>query len=285
MLKFRDSVHKKYNFNLTKFKTLPSLALAAYISNYIPSHLKPKLKMVKGELEKKIRTSYFGGNVEVYVNEISIGFMYDMNSQYPKAMLSDMPIGDPVLSLESDLNKIFGFAYGEITCPDESLLRVPFIQFKDSVYGFNVCPRGKFKRLIFSEEIKYALKYGYSMEVEYCYLFERGKDLFKDFVNYHYEIKKLSKDAVQRNVCKLLLNSLYGRLGINEITDKMEIVDRDLIENLDKSYNISILSELENNKYLIKYSDLIDENIKKLYSDTITLSDLGKMKKDEIKKN
>jgi hypothetical protein len=68
VLKFRDSMHKKYNLNITKFKTLPSLALTAYTSKYFPDNLKSKLKTIKGGLEKKLRSSYFGGNVEVYVN-------------------------------------------------------------------------------------------------------------------------------------------------------------------------------------------------------------------------
>lgn len=38
--------------------------------------------MIKGEIEKEIRTSYFGGNVEVYVNEVLEAYYYDMNSQY-----------------------------------------------------------------------------------------------------------------------------------------------------------------------------------------------------------
>lgn len=42
--KFRDSVHNKYNLNITKFRTLPSLALATYSSNYLPNNLKPQLK-------------------------------------------------------------------------------------------------------------------------------------------------------------------------------------------------------------------------------------------------
>ena len=46
------------------------MALATYLSKYIPDNLKPKLKMIKGGLEKIIRTSYLGGNVEVYINEI-----------------------------------------------------------------------------------------------------------------------------------------------------------------------------------------------------------------------
>ena len=68
ILKFRDNIHNKYNLNITKFKTLPGLALATYISNYLSDNLKPHLKMIKGGLETKIRSSYFGGNVEVYVN-------------------------------------------------------------------------------------------------------------------------------------------------------------------------------------------------------------------------
>lgn len=113
-----------------------------------------------------------------------------------------MPVGDPVLSLETNLDKIFGFVYGEITAPDESTLQVPFIQYKDPYSRLNTCPRGKFKRLIFSEEIKYGLKYGYKIDVEYSYLFERGKDLFKDYVNDHYEIKKIVTILFKR----LLLN-------------------------------------------------------------------------------
>lgn len=64
-------------------------------------------------------------------------------------MLEDMPLGNPVLSLESDLNKIFGFVFGEITCPNEQELQVPFIQYWDPLGKMNTCPRGKFKIFIF----------------------------------------------------------------------------------------------------------------------------------------
>ena len=176
-----------------KFKTLTSLALASYTSKYLPINLKSNLKMIKGSLEQKLRTSYFGGNVEVFINKIEGGYYYDMNSQYPSAMLKDMPTGNPVLSLETDLNKIFGFVYAEIICPNESELQVPFIQTRDPILNYIRCPRGKFKRLIFSEEAKYAVKYGYKVNVEYSYIFERGKDLFKDYVNDHYKDKKTLK--------------------------------------------------------------------------------------------
>jgi len=266
ILKFRDNIFNKYQLNITKYKTLSGLALAVYSSAYIPNSLISDLKMIKGELEKEIRSSYFGGNVDVFINKLDKGYLYDVNSQYPKAMLNDMPLGDPILSLENNLDKIFGFVYGEITCPDENNLQVPFIQYRNPLWKLNACPRGRFKRLIFSEEIKYALNFGYKINIEYCYQFKRGKILFKDYVNDHYEIKKNAKDPIQRTTAKLFLNALYGRMGMKEIGDKMEIVDKKEAEFLDKNTHISILSELGNDKYLVKYRGKISDNIRKLYT-------------------
>ena len=186
LIKFNNNIYNKYSLNITKFKTLPSLAITSYFSSYIPDNLKKDIKVIKGEIERDLITSYFGGNVDVFINKISSGYHYDINSQYPKAMLIDMPIGDPVLSLETDLNKIFGFVYGEISCPDESILQVPFIQYHDPIGRITFCPRGNFNRLIFSEEIKYALKYGYTIKIKYSYQFRKGKDLLKEFVEDHY---------------------------------------------------------------------------------------------------
>jgi len=67
----------------------------------------------------------------------------------------------------------------------------------------------------------------------------------------------------------------------------MEIVTKDELENLDKNSHVSVISELTNKKYLVKYSGLIDDNIKDLYSKEISLFDLNKSpknKKGELKK-
>jgi hypothetical protein len=79
ILNFRDSIYKNYQLNITKFKTLPGLVLAAYTSSYLPKILIPDLKMIKGELEKEIRSSYFGGNVDIFINKITKGYYYDFN--------------------------------------------------------------------------------------------------------------------------------------------------------------------------------------------------------------
>jgi len=235
IIKFNCNIFNKYQLNITKFKTLPGLALAAYTTSYFPNNLISDFKLIKGELEREIRTAYFGGNVDVFINKISNGYLYDMNSQYPAAMLKDMPVGDPILSLEKDINKIFGFVFGEITCPDENSLQVPFIQYRDPFKRTVSCPRGKFKRLIFSEENKYALKFGYKINIGYCYQFNRGKDLFSKYVKDFYEIKKSANDPVQRTIAKLFLNTLYGRMGMRDIKNITKIVDQKEAETLDKN--------------------------------------------------
>ncbi len=224
--KFSIKIYDKYQLNITNYKTLPGLALSVYKSSYIPDNYKKKIKMIKGEVENEIRKAYFAGNVDVFINKINKGYLYDINAQYPTAMLQDMPVGDPVLSLETNLDKIFGFVYAEITAPEAETLRVPFIQYRDPIKRLTTCPRGKFKRLIFSEEIKYALKFGYSINIEYCYQFERGVDLFKDYVIDHYKIRQSSDDPLQKAIAKLFLNSLYGRFGMKDLESIMKIVDK-----------------------------------------------------------
>jgi hypothetical protein len=68
LIKFNNNIYNKYNLNITKFKTLPGLVLAAYGSSYLPDNMRKDIKMIKGELEREIRSAYFGGNVEVFIN-------------------------------------------------------------------------------------------------------------------------------------------------------------------------------------------------------------------------
>jgi hypothetical protein len=195
------------------------------------------MKLIKGNIEKIIRTAYFGGNVDVFFNEIDHGYFYDMNSQYPFAMLNDMPVGNPKFTTEKKLSKLFGFVYGEITAPTEDVLKIPVIQYRNEDSTVS-CPRGKFKRWIFTEEIKDAINnYGYKMDVECAIEFERGKGIFDKFVNKYYDIKKNAKNEIERKNSKLMLNSLYGKFGMKDINSKIKIVKRSEADKYNKNYN------------------------------------------------
>jgi len=267
MLKFNDKIFNLYSLNITNYVTAPKLAVGIFTSNFMSKSNDLNIKMIRGNVEKDIRSAYFGGNVNVLINKMDKGFYYDMNSQYPYAMLKDMPIGNPTLSNDTDLNNYFGFVYGEITAPDYNRLRVPYIQMRDDKSDEVVCPRGRFTRMIFSEEIKEALKDGYTIKVKYGYKFERGKNLFKEYVDTIYHIKKNTKDPVEKALSKLLLNSLYGKFGMKDITSNMKIISHNEANKITKDYNYSIFAELAEDKVLIKYSSKLPEPLRNLIKD------------------
>jgi len=267
MLKFNDKIFNLYSLNITNYLTAAKLAVGIYTSNFYNNSNDLNIKMIRGNVEKDIRSAYFGGNVNVLINKMDKGFYYDMNSQYPYAMLNDMPIGNPTFSNDKDLNNYFGFVYGEITAPDIYRLRVPYIQNRIDKSDDVDCPRGTFSRMIFSEEMKEAIKDGYSIKVKYGYKFERGKDLFKNYVTTMYNIKKNTKDPVEKALSKLLLNSLYGKFGMKDITSTMKIVNKKESKKITKNYNYSLFADLGQGKVLIKYSSKIHESLRKLVKD------------------
>jgi hypothetical protein len=221
--------------------------------------------MIKGNVEKDIRAAYFGGNCDVFINELNNGYYYDMNSQYPFAMLEDMPVGNPTFSTDTNLFNYFGFVYGTVTAPSKEDLNITYIQMRDENSGNVSCPRGQFKRMIFSEEIKAALLDGYKFDVEFGYKFEKGKDLFKEFILEHYNNKKNAKDSITRGLAKLMLNSLYGKFGMKDVYSKMKIVSKKESNKIIKNYNYSVFAELSDDKVLIKYSSRINEQLRKLF--------------------
>jgi len=85
-------VYEEYGLNITKFKTVSALSLQIYLSNFYED--KYDIKLIKGSLEKEIRKGYYGGLVHLNCEgkRVNRGYLYDMNSQYPAAMLMICPL-------------------------------------------------------------------------------------------------------------------------------------------------------------------------------------------------
>jgi hypothetical protein len=272
VLKFSKNYFDKYQINITKYRTLPALTYAMFTSRFYDEDY--KIKMVKGNLEKEIRKSYFGGNVDVFIHEImDEAYYYDMNSQYPFAMLNDMPIGNPILTDEKDITNFFGFAYGEIIPPSEEVLKNLYIQ-KRNTDGSVSCPRDKFCRLIFSEEIKYAIGEGYQFNMEWGYKFKRGKGVFDEFVKELYKDKKESNNPVLKLIAKYSLNSLYGKFGQKDISSNIKIIKRKDIKSITTKYNYQYISEINSDFSIIKYSSRINEKLRLLYKKELLENDI-----------
>lgn len=261
-------VHKncfdRYHLNMTDYLTLPSLAKAIYTSNYYDEG--HEIKVIKGVVESEIRSAYYGGMVQNLAGKevITKGEAYDMNSQYPNSMLQDMPVGNPTFTDEKDLDKLFGFTYGKVIPPRD--LKVLLIRDRLEDSGVAIYPRTPFKRMIFTEEIREALKYGYKFEVEYSYNYKRGLDVFADYVNIHYKDKKEATDPTRKSTSKLLLNSLYGKFGTKDIESTMKVITRSAAKAITKFYNYDFVSAINDHYTVVKYRSRISERLRKLYS-------------------
>jgi hypothetical protein len=207
--------------NITKCASLSGLAYLIFKTNYIKNS---KLSMVKGIAHENMRKAYYGGRCEVF---IPLGLKlksYDCNSIYPYCMLKDMPVGQPVWSNDKNLDNIFGIVYAKVKTIKNT--KYPFIPFRNDT-GL-LFPLGNWEGWYFSEELKYAIESGYyQVEVIHSYKFERGVDIFKDYVEKYYGIKSRTRTSTMgRPTAKLLLNGLYGRFGMNPHVTQSTIITR-----------------------------------------------------------
>jgi hypothetical protein len=125
--------------------------------------------------------------------------------------------------------------------------------------------------------MKLGIKQGYKFDLICSYKFERGQNVFKSYVDDLYNIKKNSSNIIQKNIAKLMLNSLYGRFGMKDITSRIEIMNDKTFKNkINKRFNHTILSELNNGSKLVKYGDKLNYNLIKIikYLENESLNDI-----------
>jgi DNA polymerase type B, organellar and viral len=96
------------------------------------------------------------------------------------------------------------------------------------------------------------------------YFFEK-ENIFYHFINHLYEMKKnRAKDTPNYLISKLLMNSLYGRLGMNPTLIKTQVVSSVQAEFIRSKEETIITNsiDLKNGKELITFFDVKPEKIK-----------------------
>jgi DNA polymerase elongation subunit (family B) len=218
--KFSNMIFELFEINLHKYPTLSSLAFAIFRTHFLKKNEIPQLS---GQIAKDIRQSYTGGAVDMYIPKSKKGskiYAYDVNSLYPFVMDNfEMPIGNPTL-FYGDIRKVdpnaFGFFYCKIKAPDN--LKHPILQTHVKINKTlrTIAPLGEWSDIIFSAEMDNAIKFGYKFEILWGYTFNR-KYIFKGFVSSLYNLRlKWPKGHPLNLIAKLLLNSLYGRFGMDD---------------------------------------------------------------------
>ena len=112
-----------------------------------------------------------------------------------------------------------------------------------------------------------ARDYGYKIQnILSCIQFDKDEGTFKDYIYDIFNLKKdadLNKNKVERYIYKLLLNALFGRLGLKQQQFKLSLVPDKRLSKLKHNENFDILFS-SNNLNLIKSSGPIDPDIEQI---------------------
>ena len=257
LYKFSSLIFDLFSINIKKYPTLASLAFAIFRSNFMSEENIPRLSRKHVD---NIRSGYTGGAVDMYIpisKKNEVVYHYDVNSLYPSSMLKQMmPIGK-VKFFTGDIFKFnpdaFGFFFCKIEAPDK--IKHPIVQthVKTESGIRTMSPIGTWTDYIFSVELKNAEKYGYKFQILEGYLFER-ENIFKDYVTTLFGIRmQYPKSDPMNFIAKLLLNSLYGRFGMDDDYPNIDIIPNEYYQDFFNKNSDNILVEkiLDNHKLII----------------------------------
>lgn len=185
-----------------------------------------------------VRGAYFGGRTEIFKpihNTNEKLKEYDINSMYPYVMKEkEYPVGKAIICFDRVPEKL-GVYECEVQCPDSLYIPVLGVLLNGK-YCF---PKGKFTGRWTTSEIDLAISKGYKIKYLRGVYWPESKKIFSEYVDTLYEMRQQAqKGSVQDIVCKLLLNSLYGRFALNckrenlvfEMTENSQIYESFEIE-------------------------------------------------------
>lgn len=177
--------------------------------------------------DANIRKAYRGGWVyaknpgeSVY----ELGHTYDVNSLYPWAMYKHaIPMGKPIRFTEEDLLTKQDFLYViKFTCDFKIKPKhLPFLQIKNSRWRSAEFPLEAKDVELTLTKIDFELMLdqydidNFNFIDGWC--FNKTVGVFDDYIEHWHEVKKNAKNKVERQIAKLMLNNLYGKLGTNPI--------------------------------------------------------------------
>lgn len=194
--------------------TRASTAMAAYLLRHYhtPIYIHNNTEAIKLE-----RDSYKGGRCECfYIGDPNYKSYYilDVNSLYPFVMRNnDYPVKYEHIEPEITIKALTKYI------KTKAVVAKVLIETNEPVYAVKrdrtLFPIGVFETVLTTPELKYALEHGHIRKVYNCVTYKRA-NIFKSYVDTIYTLRQDFKSAgvdVYQNLCKYLLNSLYGKWG------------------------------------------------------------------------
>jgi len=224
-----EVLQKFFSWPMIK-KVGPRFTMAGQALQVFRSFLEAPIPRLSYNQDEFVRKSYFGGRTEIFkpyfFSDKEYLKAYDVNSLYPHIMENSVIHYEPDEFTMSYDSKKFGFYDCLVEVPYMKIPPLPAIvtinKSEKLIFGY-----GEMRGIWGTNELEYAKSLGCKIKKVYKGLtFKKGGRIFKDFVNTLYKMRidaKAKGDDVTQILCKLLLNSSYGRFGISADKEKMII--------------------------------------------------------------
>jgi len=206
----------------------PKVTIASQSLQVLRKYLKDPIPSCPGIVDSFVRRSYAGGRTEIFrpffqsvegVPERGELSNYDINSLYPYVMRENaFPTQFKEWTKELDLE---GMGFHEVYVDVPEGMYLPVLWKKSPKFIF---PTGRFWGVFSTPELRFAIDRGARVvRHRKSAMFNSGGFLFREFVTDLYERRKNSESEVDRTIIKLILNSTYGRMGLNLERETLEL--------------------------------------------------------------
>ena len=193
------------------------------LRKYLPTEI-PSLSK---QCDSFIRQGYFGGRTEIYKpvydtpkKQLNV---YDINSLYPYCMKAfDYPVIPKKFDDDYELGRGVGYVDCVVKIPEMYSPPLPVVQKIHKAVKL-IFPTGTVRGVWSTLELEYAASLGVKITKVYKFLeFHKPVPVFREFVDVMYDIRcKSEKNSVDNTLSKLILNSCYGRTGLNRLRESL----------------------------------------------------------------
>lgn len=241
-----EVIEKYHSWPLIK-KAGSASTMASQSLKVFRTFLKKPIKALSKEQDAFVRESYFGGRCEIFkplfiANKKHKKIRcYDVNSLYPAILRNnEYPTNFKGWTTQYSPNEL-GFYRATVEVPlDMKIPPLPTMGIikkseKSKKSGKIlthqssklIFPVGRFSGVWSTKELEYAKSLGVKIiNVTDGILFHNGGYLFKEFIDTLYDMrKKAPKKSVDNILCKLLMNSCYGRFGLKRERETLMVDD------------------------------------------------------------
>ena len=182
------------------------------------------------EIVEIVRKSYRGGitkvNPKYAGQEFNDVISFDVNSLYPSVMYDNpMPIGQgKIYKTIEEGRRDRRYLFIVVVFVQYAKVRNGQHAFIGNQSGFSYARKYSYDDVIqnkmlylWLDEYKlFEVVYEGQYVIEKCVGWKKANNVFKDYIDRWYEVKKNAKNETERSLAKLMLNSLYGKFGMND---------------------------------------------------------------------